>query len=88
MSNKNHGVLYTGVTNDLVRRVFEHKHRLKPGFTSSYGVDRLVYFEACEDIEVAIGREKQLKAGPRRKKVALIDGFNPDWRDLYEEIVG
>ncbi|MFZ5585118.1 MAG: GIY-YIG nuclease family protein [Thermodesulfobacteriota bacterium] len=88
LTNQGNSVLYTGVTNDLIRRVYEHKNRLKPGFASHYGVDRLVYFEVYEDIEAAITREKQIKAGPRRKKIALIDGMNPDWRDLYEEIVG
>jgi putative endonuclease len=88
LTNQANSVLYTGVTNDLVRRAYEHKNRLAPGFASQYGVDRLVYFEVYEDIEAAIAREKQIKAGPRRKKVALIDGLNPEWRDLYEEILG
>ncbi len=88
LTNSGKSVLYAGVTNDLIRRVYEHKQRLKPGFASHYGVDRLVYYEVYEDIEAAIAREKQIKAGPRRKKVALINGRNPEWRDLYEEILG
>jgi putative endonuclease len=75
-------VLYTGVTNDLERRVFEHKNKLTPGFTSKYNVDRLVYFEDTGDVLAAIAREKQVKAWTRAKRVALIESINPDWRDL------
>lgn len=79
-------VLYTGVTASLKRRVFEHKKKLVQGFTRKYNVDRLLYYEVFSDIRDAIAREKQLKAGPRRKKVALIDAFNPNWRDLYDAL--
>jgi putative endonuclease len=74
--------LYIGVTNDLHARVYEHKHRLVPGFTSKYGIDRLVYFEQTIDVDAAIVREKQLKGWSRAKKVALIEAENPHWEDL------
>ncbi len=83
-SNK---ALYIGVTNDLIRRVREHKNKVVKGFTSRYNVDRLVYYEVFEDIENAIIREKQLKGGNRRKKEALINGFNPQWKDLYDSVI-
>ena len=74
--------LYVGVTNDLVRRVYEHKHKLVPGFTEKYNVTWLAYYEAASDIRDAIAREKQIKAWRRSKKMALIDAFNPQWKDL------
>ncbi len=77
-------VLYTGVTNDLERRVFEHKTKLTPGFTSKYNVDRLVYYEDTDDIVAAIAREKQLKSWLRSRKIALIEATNPSWSDLSE----
>ena len=77
-------VLYIGVTSDLERRVFEHKKKLVAGFTSKYNLDRLVYFEDTEDVQAAIGREKQLKGWLRRRKAALVETMNPDWRDLSE----
>jgi putative endonuclease len=73
------------VTNDLARRLYEHGHKLKPGFTSRYNINRLVHFEMFEDIAQAIAREKQLKGWVRRKKVLLIEGMNPEWKDLSEE---
>ncbi len=76
------GTLYTGVTNDLQRRVYQHKHKLIEGFTSQYDVNRLVYFESCGDIRDAIQREKQIKAWRRSKKIALIEEMNPKWEDL------
>jgi len=81
MTNKSR-TLYTGVTNDLERRVYEHKQKLVPGFTSKYNITRLVYFETTEDIRAAIEREKQIKGWLRSKKVALIESENPEWRDL------
>ena len=81
MSNRTH-TLYIGVTNDLERRVYEHKHKLVPGFTSRYAIDRLIYFEESSDIRAAIEREKQLKGWLRAKKVALIESINPKWQDL------
>jgi putative endonuclease len=84
MTNRSHN-LYIGVTNDLERRVYEHKQRLVAGFTSRYAIDRLVYFEEHCDVEVAIAREKELKGWLRAKKVALIESMNPGWRDLSRE---
>lgn len=86
MTNKGNTVLYTGVTNDLRRRVFEHKNGLVPGFTNEYRISRLVYFERFEDVNDAIAREKQIKGGSRRKKVDLIEGINRGWKDLTAEV--
>ena len=86
LSNARRTVLYTGVTSALKRRVWQHKEHLADGFTSRYAVDRLVYYESCTEPLSAIAREKQIKAGSRSKKVALIERMNPGWRDLYEEI--
>ena len=76
--------LYVGVTNDLQRRVFEHKNSLVPGFTSRYGLVRLVHFEATDDVTAAIAREKQIKGWFRSRKVALVESENPQWQDLSE----
>lgn len=84
MTNKNNTVLYTGVTNNLTRRVFEHKEKLVRGFTQRYNATKLVYYEASESVYSAIAREKQIKAGSRRKKIDLINSMNPEWRDLSE----
>jgi putative endonuclease len=84
MTNRGH-TLYIGVTNDLERRVYEHKHRLVAGFTSRYAIDRLVYFEEHCDVQVAIAREKELKGWRRARKIALIESMNPAWRDLSRE---
>jgi len=86
MTNKRNKVLYTGMTNDLVRRVFEHKNHLLKGFTSHYNVEKLVYYEEALDAYTAIAREKQIKGWLRRKKIELIESANPDWRDLSEEL--
>lgn len=83
LTNKNHTVLYTGVTNDLRKRLYEHKEKLHKGFTAKYNVDILVYFEHFDHIESAIEREKQIKAGSRQKKLNLINAKNPDWLDYY-----
>ena len=77
--------LYIGMTNNLGRRVYEHKHKLTPGFTSEYNVNRLVYFESTSDVRAAIAREKQLKVWLRSKKIALIESQNPSWDDLSAE---
>ncbi len=77
--------LYAGVTNDLVRRVWEHKHKVVPGFTNRYRIDRLIWFESTSDITSAIAREKQLKGWKRRRKVALVTSANPNWTDLSEQ---
>ena len=86
LANSHDTVLYTGVTNDLARRVTEHKLKVLPGFTKRYNVDKLVYFEWFENAESAIAREKQIKAGSRAKKEALIDSVNSEWKDLYDTI--
>jgi putative endonuclease len=78
--------LYVGVTNDLVRRVHEHRERATPGFTSRYRVNRLVYFQPATEISAAIDREKEIKGWVRRKKVEMIEAANPDWRDLAEDL--
>jgi putative endonuclease len=87
MSNKHNTVLYTGVTNDLLRRVWEHKEGSGSAFTSRYRVIKLVYYESYENINLAIAREKQIKGGSRKKKIDLIDSLNPEWNDLYEEVI-
>jgi putative endonuclease len=86
MTNRYNTVFYTGVTNDLVRRVYEHKQKLTQCFTKRYGLDKLVYYEAFSDPQAAIAREKQIKAGSRRKKIELVESMNPSWRDLWDEI--
>ena len=89
LTNKYCTVLYTGVTNDLVRRVYEHKnHLVKDSFTSKYKVDRLVYFEETTDVKAAIEREKQIKNWNRDRKTSLIMSKNPKWTDLYPQILG
>ncbi len=87
MANEANKVLYVGVTNDLCRRVAEHKSNAVPGFTSCYQVHKLVYYEAGGDISACIEREKQIKGLLRSKKEGLIRSFNPDWHDLYDEIL-
>ena len=85
--NQRNGTLYTGVTSDLVRRVYEHKNKLVDGFTTKYGVDKLGYYEVHDTVIAAIEREKQIKAGTRKKKLELIESMNPDWDDLYQSII-
>ncbi|MBW2144970.1 MAG: GIY-YIG nuclease family protein [Deltaproteobacteria bacterium] len=77
--------LYTGMTNDLERRVYEHKNRLKPGFTSKYNITKLVFFDSTTNVDEAIKREKQIKGWVRKKKVALIESQNPNWEDLSKD---
>ena len=86
MTNHKNTVLYTGVTNDLQRRVYEHKNKLVKGFTKRYNLTRLVYYELCGDIEGAIIREKQIKAGSRQDKMNLMESVNRDRYDLYNEL--
>jgi putative endonuclease len=83
VTNKS-GTLYTGVTNNLERRIYEHQHHLVKGFTNKYNIDKLVYFEETDDIHAAISREKQIKGWLRKKKIALIESLNPGWKDLSE----
>ena len=84
LTNQNHTTLYTGVTNNLLRRVIEHKQSKSKSFSHRYNLDKLVFYEVYPDIRSAIAREKQIKAGPRRRKLQLIDDLNPDWEDLFE----
>ena len=87
MANRPNGTLYVGVTADLVQRVYQHRESILPGFTSRYGCNRLVWYEQYGDITNAIQREKQIKGGSRKQKLALIETENPTWRDLYEELL-
>jgi len=87
LTNLHHTALYVGVTNDLVRRVHEHRTKTASAFTTRYNVDRLVFFEETNDVNAAIAREKQLKAGSREKKIALVNARNPDWRDLFGDLI-
>jgi len=87
MASNRNGTLYTGVTSNLVKRVYEHKNEYAQGFTSKYGCKILVYYELQETMINAITREKQIKSGSRKKKLVLIENMNPGWKDLYEEII-
>ena len=87
MTSKKFGTLNTGVTSNMPKRVYEHKNSLVEGFTKKYGCHFLVYYEFFDDMENAICREKQVKGGSRKKKIDLIEGFNPNWDDLYEFII-
>ena len=87
MTNKNKTVLYTGVTKDLKRRVSEHKEKLIKGFSKRYNINRLVYFEQFYNIDEAITREKRIKGGSRKRKIALIESINKDWEDLSEGLL-
>ena len=88
LASRRYGTLYLGVTNDLVRRVYEHKTKAVPGFTVRYEVDRLVWYETYDEPVPAITREKELKKWRRDWKIRLIEEQNPEWRDLYQTIVG
>ena len=87
VASRQNGTLYIGVTNNLVRRVYEHKNDLVEGFTKKYGVHRLVYYEQYQDITLAVQREKQMKKWNRQWKINRIQEQNPDWKDLYDAIV-
>jgi len=86
MTNKINTVLYTGVTSNLKKRIWEHKEKVTEGFTKNYNINKLIFFEIYNDPENAILREKQIKAGSRIKKVKLITGINPEWKDLYDKL--
>jgi putative endonuclease len=86
MASRKDGTLYVGVTRDLIKRVYQHKTKATPGFTSRYDVDRLVWFESYDDPTTAITREKEIKKWRRHWKLKLIEESNPDWKDLYPEI--
>ena len=87
MTNKSNSVLYVGVTNNLFRRVFEHKEKINKGFTKRYNVDKLVYYEVYDNIELAIAREKQIKNWKREWKNALVEKDNPQWDDLFKRLI-
>lgn len=87
LSNWNNKVLYIGVTNDLIRRMYEHKNKIIKGFTLKYNVDKLVYFEEYNEPKYAIAREKQLKGWKREKKNRLIESVNPEWSDLSDKLI-
>ena len=87
LTNRHHTALYVGVTNDLVRRVHEHRTKIASTFTTRYNVDKLVFFEETGDVRAAIAREKQIKGGSRANKIALVNAFNPDWRDLFDDLL-
>jgi len=87
MTNQRNGTLYTGVTSNLIQRVWQHKNHLIEGFTKKYKLTSLVYFEMCLSMEVAIAREKELKGFSREKKISLIEKMNPYWNDLYEQLL-
>ena len=86
VTNKNNTVLYTGVTNDLRRRVYEHKEKVIKGFTKKYNITKLVYYEVFRDVKNAIRREKQIKGGSRAKKIELVNSRNSGWEDLYDRL--
>ena len=86
MTNKNNKVIYTGVTNNLLRRTSEHKNKIIKGFSQKYNLNKLVYFESFNDIKSAIMKEKQIKAGSRAKKIQLIENENPEWKELLNEL--
>lgn len=88
LANKRNGTLYAGMTNDLARRIHEHRTEATDGFSKRYSVKRLVYVEQTRDVRVAIAREKRIKKYPRAWKINLIEQTNPTWRDLYDEILG
>ncbi len=85
-TNPQNNVLYTGVTNNLIRRIWEHKQKLISGFTKKYNINKLVFYEVFEDVNIAITREKQIKGGSREKKLKLIESTNPGFEDLYGSI--
>ena len=87
MASRKNGTLYIGVTRNLIKRVYEHKNDLVKGFTQKYQIHDLVYYESTTSVSAAIAREKQLKAWHRPWKIALIEKFNPLWKDLYEDII-
>jgi putative endonuclease len=86
LANKRNGTLYTGVTSNLPKRIYEHKNNIIKGFTQKYNVHTLVYFEQAEEMMSAIEREKQIKGGLRKKKLALIEKDNQEWKDLYNDL--
>lgn len=87
VANRRNGTLYIGVTSDLVQRVWQHRESVVPGFASRYGCRMLVWYELHDEMSVAIAREKQIKAGSRKRKLALLEAMNPAWRELYDDML-
>ena len=87
ITNKNNTTLYTGVTSNLIQRIYQHKEKLVEGFSKKYNLQKLVYYECTKDVQSAIYMEKQIKAGSRMKKIQLIENMNPEWKDLYHVII-
>ncbi len=87
ITNKKNGTLYVGVTSNLIQRIYQHKQALIDGFAKKYALKHLVYYEIFDDMQNAINREKQIKAGSRNKKIKLIESINKDWQDLYDSIL-
>jgi putative endonuclease len=85
--NRQNGALYTGVTSDIIKRIYEHKSKVVDGFSSKYGTDKLGYYEMHDNIISAIEREKQIKGGSRKNKLALIESMNPKWEDLFDTLI-
>jgi len=88
LARKRNGALYTGVTSDLVKRIWQHRNSVAEGFTQKYSVHMLVYYELADEMSAAIAREKRIKGGSRARKLALIESMNPGWRNLYDDILG
>jgi len=88
LASKRNGTLYAGVTSDLVKRIWQHRNGVVDGFTQKYSVHSLVYYELAGEMAAAIAREKQIKGGSRARKLAMIEAMNPEWRDLYDDILG
>ncbi len=86
-TNQRNNVLYTGITNNIARRIYEHKNKIVKGFTSKYNIDKLIYIEEYSNPEETIAREKQIKAGSRKRKIQLIEKLNPQWRDLSDGLI-
>jgi predicted GIY-YIG superfamily endonuclease len=86
ITNRRNGTIYTGVTSNMPRRAYEHREGLIPGFSTKYGCKLLVWYEVHDNMPAAIEREKQIKGGNRAKKIALIEAFNPEWKDLYDTL--
>lgn len=87
ITNSHNSVFYTGVTGDLIRRIYHHKNKSASSFSCKYNLNKLVYYEVYEDVNLAIAREKQIKAGNRQKKINLINNFNHEWKDLYGTLI-
>ena len=87
LTNERNGTLYTGVTSDIVKRIYEHKNSITKGFSARYSCKSLVFYELHDSMDSAITREKQIKSGSRKKKLQLIESMNPEWRDLYSTII-